>query len=293
MSQCPATSEDLQELNKKMGFTNTELELKSSDFLENKRLRQHYKLMLNAGLGKLAQRQKKSRSFFAKSEEEISTLTKEKGKGVITNIYGISDNICQVYTEDGSSDSNLGTLKSSSNANPVLYAFITARTRITIHKNIMLLQRNSFNVYYCDCDSILFAGNKASPVPLDVGFAFGQFRSELKKDTNIQSFVAHGRKNYKLTYKDGLETKSLFKLSGICLKSPLLSANKIFTEEVPQKADTGTKKIAQIRHVHKQKLSTTAEIQHISVRQDIICQRKVDYSKISRPTFPWGFRSIE
>ncbi len=277
-----------------MGFLNTPFELKSSDFQEDKRLRHHYKLMLNAGLGKLAQRQKQSRSFFATTEEEITKLSKDLGGNEkITNIYGISDSLCQVYSEDTmEGKSNLGNLKSTANGNPILYAFITARTRILIHKNINLLRKHNFTVYYCDCDSIFFVGNESCTNPLDVGLAFGQFRAELKEEQNIQSFVAHGRKNFKLTYKEGAEDKTLFKLSGISLKSPLSKSavNDIYSNEVEE--DIGSnQKVAQIRHVHKKKLSTTVEIQNVSVRQNVVCQRKVDYSQISKPTYPWGLRS--
>ncbi len=267
-----------------MGFTNTPLELKISDFETNAQLRQHFKIMLNAGLGKLAQRRKSEKSFFATSEKEVVKLYNEEN---ITDIFGISDSLCQL----NSSKTSSASLLSSSNGNCILYAFITARTRILLHKNILKLIEKKFRVYYCDCDNIIFAGKTNVSLPIDIGNAFGQFRAEFGDNATLQSFVAHGRKNFKMTYKKDGEEKSVFKLSGISLKSASAAqwAEEAYPETISPTLSKVKKQVPQVRHTHEKKLSTRKQRQNFEMRENVFCQRRVDYKDLSMTTYPWGF----
>ncbi len=285
---------DLNEINERLQFFKTPLELKPSDFEENPRLREHFKLMLNAGLGKLAQRKKKSKNFFVSEAEEISQISNEEE---ILNIFDISDSLCHISTSAKKSDvalSNLGILSQNENSNPILYAFITARTRILLHQNIMKLCEKNFTVYYCDCDGLFFTGKKGQPLPLDIGACFGQFRAQFGKDCSIQSFVSHGRKNYKICLLENGKVSSIFKLSGLSLDSELAkeAASAGYTEKIsPQNDSTQDQEVPQIRHTHGSEFKTICEVQKFTMRKNVVCQRRVDYTKLSIPTYPWGYRA--
>ncbi len=267
-------------MNERMGFEGSPLELKEEDFQENENMRQHFKLMLNAGLGKLAQQAGQNETQFVSTHKDISKLWEEQE---ITDIFGISDSLCQVNTKR-----KVGRNIVPSSSNPIIYAMITARTRILLHKSITLLERNNMNVYYCDCDSILFTANDSDPVPLDIGLAFGQFRSELGDSAKILSFEAHGRKNFRLTYKKNNKVETLFKLSGISLTSTIAHNVAINNFDLPP--NIPSKKVPQIRSVQKEKLCTRKEIRNVKMRQDIFCQRRIDRSEMTIRTYPWGFK---
>ncbi len=285
----------MDEINRRLEFLNTPLELRETDFEQNSRLREHFKLMLNAGLGKLAQRRKTTKNFFACDAEEILKISNEED---IVDIFGISENLCNISTSEKSSKAsktNLGILSESATSNPILYALITARTRILLHQNIEKLRKKNFIVYYCDCDSLIFAGPKDEPVPLDIGACFGQFRPQFGSNCSINSFISHGRKNYKISIDENGQKSSIFKLSGLSLDSALAKEAattnypEFFCTQNKKVLDKQVQKVPQVRHTRSKELETTYEVKNFTMRTNVVCQRRVDYTKPSVPTYPWGY----
>ncbi len=285
-----------------MEFKNTCLELKPEDFKLDNTQRKHFKLMMNAGLGKLAQKKKNLKTHFVTCEEDIRKLWKADEE--IIDMFALSDTLCQVNTVSSKSSnakkSNFGYPEFVSSANPVLYSFITARTRIILHKSIMQLAKENFRIYYCDCDSIIFAGKKNLPIPLNIGSACGQFRPELSEHGKITSFTGHGRKNFRITYEEenSLEKNYLYKLSGISLKSVRAqeSVSHLYADFIKNTGKSGEAKhitIPQVRRHKKKPLDTVYTAQNFSVRCDVFCQRTVNYNAKFIPTYPWGFSKCE
>ncbi len=264
-----------------MEFIGTPLELCSADFENNERLRKHFKLMLNAALGKFAQKLIKQDVHFVKSSEEINRLARTQK---ITAVQDLSDSLCQITTE---------ALKESSSpyANSVLYSFITARTRIRLHKNISLLENAGHTMYYCDCDSLIFSSSKPNlPTSLDIGSSFGQFKRELGQNAKITQFVCHGRKNFKISFVKDNCTETLFRVRGISITSVLAKKDleKKFYSAV--EANAPPQKIAQVRHIQKKpSFLSESTRQDITLTQTIECQRYVDFLDKGRKTYPWGF----
>ena len=263
-----------------MGFYGTPLKLREEDFEDNKRLRNHFKLMLNAALGKFAQKRSSEEVHFVKSNEEINRLAMQKK---IVNINDICEDFCQINTEAPETFSPFG--------NSVIYSFITARTRIRLHQGITALDVSGFHIYYCDCDSLLFSAPCGASIPLEIGSSFGQFKSELNESAQISQFICHGRKNFKLSFTENNSTKSLFRIRGISLTSSTAkeAIEKTFLPVV--EPNLPPSKIPQVRKLSK-KMQTETKRQDTCLNQNIECQRFVEFETVSEETFPWGYERI-
>ncbi len=283
-SERPKSSEELKILNEKMAFKGTPLELKMSDFEKKDSLRQHFKLLLNSALGKLAQKPFSHKISYVKSQEELWKLFEEED---IENVSAISEDICQISIRE----SEKGKKKPNFRTNCILYAFITARSRIRLHKSIMTLQQNKFHVYYCDCDSIFFSGPKNVTPPLVISPAFGDFKNEVPEDSTITNFSCLGRKHYQIiSKKEGeKEGTAAFKIRGISLQSDiaLQKVSKDYPLKPPHDKSVPLL-VPQVRKVHPSPLTTASKSRQISMSRNIICQRKVMIDN-RRKTYPWGY----
>ncbi len=265
-----------------MQFSGTSLELREEDFEDNYRLRDHFKLMLNAALGKFAQKRDVQEVHFLKTNEEINRLANQKK---IVSVNDICEDFCQINTQGQESYSPF--------ANSVIYSFITARTRIRLHQSIEALHASGMHIYYCDCDSLLFSASYTAAPPLDIGPSFGQFKNELGRNTKISQFICHGRKNFKLSYTEEENNckKSLFRIRGISLtssKAKNIVENSFSPKVVP---DLASIKIPQVRK-RSQHMQTKICRQDTCLKQNIECQRYVDFSTNSKETFPWGYERV-
>lgn len=198
-----------------MKFKNSPLELKLSDFVENCEHREHLKLLLNSALGKFNQKEKQINSRFIRTSRELQSLLEDKTD--IVDLNDISDNVCQVNYRTSFPSKNRKT-------NPTILAFITANARISLHKKIMQLKRQKFVPFYCDTDSILYAGPKGIEPPLNISLAFGDFKHELGEKTTIEKFEAFGRKNFAITYTNNTTqtSQTLMKVCGLALDSKIV-----------------------------------------------------------------------
>lgn len=286
-SGIPVSHEDkekyVEEINTKMGFSGSKLELKIEDFSSDPDLRQQFKVILNSMLGKLAQQSPQETSQFVTSQRELRELMKNHD---ITNVNIAANEFCHLSVQSKK------PFDVNKKGNCVVYAFITARTRILMHQHLMALQKAKFSLYYTDCDSLIFVGEKTASLPLPIGFAFGDFKEELGFGTEIQSFSCTGRKQYRLAYtrkgNRNREEEVLFKIKGISLTSQL--AKKRVLDQFPTPdvlaQDIEAKKKICIPQVRRVKNSFRKQMFHINV--DSSCQRKCTNDQ-ALCTLPWGY----
>ena len=265
-----------------MGFSGTKLELSLEDFYSEPNLRQQFKLILNSMLGKLAQQPHKEHNQLVTSEKQLQEIMKNCD---ITNISITNEEFCHVSLKGKEAS------KVNKKGNCIVYAFITARTRILMHKNLIRLQKSGHNLFYTDCDSIIFSAKKGSHIhPIPIGGAFGDFKPELGKGAKITSFSCTGRKQFRLGYSlpNSKEEEILFKIKGISLSSHI--ARQEVYNQFP-KADTLAKDMAKeakmsIPQIRRIENSCKKQIFHLSTNSN--CQRKGNNDE-NLTTFPWGF----
>ncbi len=265
----------INSLNKLMAFENTHLHLKENDFQENSDAREHIKLLLNSALGKFNQKERKLVTKFVKNAEEIATIFQEQADDII-DLSDLSSSVCQITLRSNCPSKNRRT-------NPVILAFITAKARVSLHKNILQLVAANYKPFYTDTDSILFAGTNNLP-PLSFGSAFGQFKHELGQNV-IEKFQTYGRKNFSIFYaKDG-EQEMHVKVAGMTLSS------KIAKEELKELASTKNPKLCQVRNTFKNCMQTQKRnVKKICLNNvQFRCERIVNQNSINFDTKPWGF----
>ncbi len=274
----------VSDLNERMGFTGTSLQLKAADFEYNKSKREAYKILLNSTIGKFSMRNDFPEIKYVSSQEEIDDIVKN-GED-ITSIFSMGD-FCQLQIKRQK-------VLTNKKSNPVVAAFVNALSRISMHKTILKLNTQHFKMLYTDCDSILVAGSKDIKPNINVGLCFGDFKEETK---NVISYQALGKKNYCLTYTtpDG-HTKSSFKIRGMSLTSHI-SQGHISAELFKQYLDAAQKGIKeenivpQIRKMsYPEDFVVKKSIQYHTFSNVLTCQRIVDTKSIHMETFPWDFK---
>ena len=265
-----------------MGYAGTSLELKIKDFEDSPNVRKHIKLLLNSALGKFNQKQQHISNTFVSNSEEMQQLFQERGEDIL-GFNDLDENLCHVTLSNKSVNSKFKSRKT----NPTVLAFITAKARIMLHRNIIHLTNNGFQPYYVDTDSILFSGNKSICPPLNFGLAFGQFKHELGETTEITEFQAYGRKNFLLRYQnqENMQKKMLAKVCGMTLNS------KISQDEFSKLACERRPKITQVRNFfessvrHHQPRVQTVTYNNVEIR----CERRICQDNILS-TKPWGYK---
>ena len=264
-------------MNEDMGFLNTKLELSHRDFVENPNARQQFKLVLNSMLGKLAQKPLSEYSRFISDKKELDKVALD-----VSKIHTVTDNFCHI-------SQRLEGRGINTKGNCVVYAFITARNRITLHKNMAELVRNGFELYYCDCDSIIFAGTKERSLPIPVGLSFGDFKEELGREKKIKHFYCLGRKQFKICVQESGSNKEehFLKVKGISLSSEMVRKKVLnaFPEDFStiEKLEEKEIEVPQLRRIQN---SCEKQIFHIKAQTN--CQRK-QCEDVPKSTLPWGF----
>ncbi len=259
-----------------MAFKNARLELKEKDFEENTEAREHIKLLLNSALGKFNQKERKLTTKFVKNEEEIATIFQEQADDII-DLSDLSSSVCQITLRSNCPSKNR-------RKNPVILAFITAKARVSLHKNILKLVAANYKPFYTDTDSILFAGTNNSP-PLSFGSAFGQFKHELGQNIRVEKFQAYGRKNFSILYTKNDEREMHVKVAGMTLSS------KIAKEEFKELSSTTNPKLSQVRNTFQNCMETQKRnVKKIRLNNaQFRCERVVNENSINFDTKPWGF----
>lgn len=152
---------------------------------------------------------------------------------------------------------------------------------------MMTLSKNDCKIFYCDTDSILFTCSKnSSPsLPLPIGPAVGDFKYEVPEMSQILSFDAFGRKNFKMQVKhpNETETETITKICGMTIapqfvKENLQKRDKENFVEVPQLRN----RFSKAHGFHKPTISK------FTLRKERNCERIIKYDTVNLETAAWG-----
>jgi hypothetical protein len=204
----------VKQVNDGMGWTG-DAQLKGKDIEDNVALRNFYKLLMKALLGKFGQDlSTKKSTVTVSSQKELDELFWKEGTKVCDWI-SMSPYVVEVSTE-----AEKGYNKPNVNGNCIISAHVTAYARIEMDKAIRKLLDAGISVLYTDTDSIIFSIRKGQQIPLVEGPCFHQFKNEIP-DGEILSFYTLGPKIYQITYRN-IETnlvKTSTKVKGFFLQS--------------------------------------------------------------------------
>ena len=174
---------------------------------KNPGLRAVAKIMLNSLWGKLAQRDKMTKTEYISEPSKYFDLVTNPSK-IVKNLDLYGDRFVHVNWEDTES-----LVEPHTCSNLVVGSFVTAQARLKLYG---ILEKLNERVLYFDTDSIIYV-HKPDLWNPTIGDKLGEWTDEVP-DARIVKFVGMGPKNYGYEYveKDGTR-KSTCKVKGLTL----------------------------------------------------------------------------
>lgn len=174
---------------------------------KNPGLRAVAKIMLNSLWGKLAQREKMTKTEYISEPSKYFDLVTNPSK-IVRNVDIYGDRFVHVNWEDTDS-----LVEPHACSNVIVGSFVTAQARLKLYD---ILEKLNERVLYFDTDSIIYEHKPELWNPI-IGDRLGEWTDEVP-DARIVKFVGMGPKNYGYEYveKDGTR-KSTCKVKGLTL----------------------------------------------------------------------------
>jgi hypothetical protein len=251
----------------------------------NPRKRALYKLMANSFFGKFQQKSNQSKTMYVTDQMSLEKVYFENN---ITGIFCLSKDICQIQVQ---AEKNFKHPPSRI-YNCLIGGQITAYARQVIYEHLITLEKNSCQVYYVDCDCLIFTHSETSATnPLPISNATGHFKYEIKGE--IQNFFSFAIKNYSISYKESStkNLKCMTKIKGLFLKNELFGDqvnNDLFLNFFTNIYSEQEKFLAQVRTQRK----------HTTIHKELQCfkyptlltqKRIVKNNNGIYETIPYGF----
>ena len=194
------------EINRSLNLTGNQ-QIRCNDIKYDFEHREFLKFCLNSFLGKLGQKNDYITSEFAYDHRGI--LLKETKAKEIWNIQMLNSSVCQVFLR------NRKYPPINLNSNSILYAIITARSRLFMLEKMDELENAGCKIFSISTDGVAFSMPKSCTFPSHLqGFTFGKFQDE---HTDITHYSSLGPKNYCIVaQKDGQRYTTL-KVSGLSI----------------------------------------------------------------------------
>ena len=183
------------------------LHVTEEDFQENSQLRSFYKHLLVGVLGKFAQKNSKTETRVVRSQSSLEEVFyREK----IQELFPCKK-ICILFVDKAS--------KSSINmsGNSIIYSYVTALSRIYVHKKMMCLEAVGAKIFSISNDSITFTLPHSSHNPLRESQLFGDFKNEYEPHF-LQFFLSFGVKNQIVGMSCKTHFEMIIKARGFNLK---------------------------------------------------------------------------
>ena len=138
----------------------------------------------------------------------------------------------------------------------IVYAYITAQSRIFMHQKMMDLRRMSSRLIALSNDCLYFVAPLNVTLPFEIGKHFGTFKYEYNP-AHIQAYLSFGPKFTSL-FLSGEDPpfKTVIKARGFCLKTALIQEELNFPLLLSSFFDTRDKSIV-IPQVRKRKVLQT------------------------------------
>ena len=270
---------NLEKLNANMKFEGTCLALRPQDIDPNPIKRQVYKGMMNSIIGKCAQKSNFPQTKYVSQAEQIEDIL---GAGdEIVDFQTLSQDICEL---------EIGRTTESNNkhrkSNPIITAFVTSLSRIDMHKNILLLDKNHCSPYYTDTDSLIFSVPKTTTLPFELNGGLGYFKPEYREP--ITGFCCIGRKSYVVCTK-AEETE--MKICGLSFQSHVTQSavsfrdfERLVREKVP------LKKVPQSRtYKRRTTLGVYKTIKNVQIPSGLNFNRSIKSANNQIFTVPYGY----
>ena len=199
---------------------NSQLDLPSNltllpeDVVRDNKLRQFYKLLANAIIGKLGQNNEYPKDVFVHTASQILKHTKDSNS-VIEDIALVNEDTMYLrVSKKKKSNQNNRT------GNCLIYAYLTAYARIGMHKSVCELSSNGSKVFALEADAIAFS-TPSDVQPMEFGETIGAFKSEFQ---NIEAYSTLGPKTSAIQYRIGDNLHSLVKVKGLNLSGDQASS---------------------------------------------------------------------
>jgi DNA polymerase elongation subunit (family B) len=196
------TEEELEEYLASINRVMPWLNIKKEDLAHNEALRAFAKLLSNSALGKLSQNELKKHVVYVHSWEELYNLLKNP-RIKLSSVNPIHDFLAEVTYEE--QDFMMGLQR---NTHCIVYSHVTAFARTEMLDDMRRLQKEGFNLFYTDTDSIIFSMPEEKYDSFSRSFelnnpAYGLYKEETKG--RIMHFSSLGCKNYSFITNKGEE----------------------------------------------------------------------------------------
>ena len=209
------------EINIQMDFISQPKLILTPDQLQPNSVKVYFwKLIGNTLIGKLSQRNNLQIQTFVKNNLELNELFSNQ-ENDIKHCWFVNDLTIQVTLEK-----KLRYLERNRNGNLFLNASLTALGRISLHKAMLSLQNQGFQVLYADTDSVICQEIKPHrPIQQILKIhpcIFGYWKSEIEEGLYIEKFLGISAKNYSYVVNEELthkRKKEVIKVRGFSLKS--------------------------------------------------------------------------
>ena len=273
-------------INKEMDLPK-EFQLNLDNVKLNESKKQLAKSQMNNFYGKFAQNSNLKKSDFVNSMSVLDNLMSNYN---VTNLFEINENILKVEYENVTVKPNLST-------NIYIGAQITSYARIEMYQFMSEIEKSSGRVYSVDTDGLFYALPKNVQDPLPFSNVCGDFKSMLKPNQIVQSYISLGPRNYSLLLSDGHEIENVIKVRGLSLSSHHLSERlsmQVYSDFLEAQLKNVAKKII----IPQEKYLINYEEglhfkrhQNYSFHNDLFIKRFVNKCKTpSIETFPYGFK---
>ncbi len=256
--------------------------MKDSDIVPNQQKRQMYKNFMNSTVGKFSQRSSYANTSFVTSAQDIEHILQEQS---INDFSVLGEDVCEVQTKNVTSPSPCRK------TNPVIGSFVTALSRIDMHKHIIALKNKGFLPHYTDTDSLIFSGDTTKDIPLPISQNFGDFRKEY---SDPSAFCCIGKKNYAIALnvedRSNQNRNPILKVRGLSLtgKNAQAVVNFATFEHFLQKKSQTVTSIPQMRLKKSKSFEVSHKITHVKLATDLNFNRILTKSP-HFTTLPYGY----
>ncbi len=233
---------------------------------------------MNSTVGKFCQRIGYTNTTYVSSAQEIEDLV--QNQHAINDFTVLGEKVCEIQTLTPKVESQCRK------TNPVIGSFVTALSRIDMHKHIITLKNHGYLPHYTDTDSLIFSGPKMRQVPLPISPKFGHFRKEYENPTG---FCCIGKKNYAVSLLDNQNT--VLRVRGLSLKAKSMQAAVQFEtfKDYLTKNSKEVTLIPQQRLIkERQSFKISRKITHIKLASDLHFNRILTKSA-NYTTLPYGY----
>ncbi len=271
-----------------MGFIGSDLELTQFSQNPDASKRSLVKNMMNSIIGKFAQRQNFPKTKYVSNSESIDEIF-EKGEEEIVDFKTVTESICELQTIPRISDVPFEK-RENRKGNPIITAFVTSLSRIDMHKNILLLTQNKFQVLYTDTDSIIFAGPQNKRLPFDINAGLGFFKPEYSEP--LTGFCCIGKKSYAINFQS---QRSEAKVSGLSFTSQETKTSATFSDfKNLLETNTGLNPVPQARAKNSAiPLSVQKVIRYVQIPSTLNFNRVLRKTDKEMYTEPYGYKNDE